>query len=132
MRALKKDIFDINYRVIGRNIIQLRKKRGLGQDEVAERIGISMSHYSNCERAEKIFALEHLLAICRLFDVSLDQLLMGAVTDVRISNNTVEMMNERDNELIEELLTVQKGCSDEAVKYMIVICKMIANLDKQK
>ena len=131
MKALKREeIFDINYRVIGRNIMQLRNKAGFRQDDIAEKIGISMTHYSNCERGTKHFALEHILAICQLLNVSLDQVLAGAISDVRISSSAEGIEDNDENELLDEICVLQKGCSDEAKKSMVESCRIIANLDK--
>jgi transcriptional regulator with XRE-family HTH domain len=52
-------------RQLGRRINQLRKLRGLTQEELAERAGISVSFLSMIERAERV---PHLTTLAQLAD----------------------------------------------------------------
>ncbi len=62
---------------IANRLLQLRKERGLSQEDLAERIGISRQSVSKWERAEASPDTDNLIALARLYGVSLDELLLG-------------------------------------------------------
>ena len=62
---------------IANRLLQLRKERGLSQEELAEKIGISHQSVSKWERAEASPDTDNLIALARLYGVSLDELLLG-------------------------------------------------------
>ena len=62
---------------IGKRIVALRKKRSLTQAQLAELLGISIKHCSSVERGVSSFSLELLIELCKIFDVSLDYLVLG-------------------------------------------------------
>ena len=53
----------------------LRKKEGLTQQEVADKIGINRSSYSNWEKGRREPSFENLSMLACIFDVSIDYLL---------------------------------------------------------
>ena len=68
------------YRLLGLNIAYYRKLKGLSQETLAERVGISRTHMSRIETADcavsldVIFALSDALKVApsRLFDFRVD------------------------------------------------------------
>ena len=68
------------YRLLGLNIAYYRKLKGLSQETLAERVGISRTHMSRIETADcavsldVIFALSDALTVApsRLFDFRVD------------------------------------------------------------
>ena len=74
----------ISYVSLGRNIRDIRRKRRIRQSEMASRLEISLTHYSNCERGIRKISLEMLLRVCVALDVPLEMLLTGAVDSVAI------------------------------------------------
>ena len=60
---------------IANRLVTLRKKNGLSQEELADKIGISRQAVSKWERAESSPDTDNLIALARLYGVSLDELL---------------------------------------------------------
>lgn len=67
----------IDYFKIGQNIRQLRKAKGLSQEELAEKIGISVTHMSHIETANTKLSLPVFLALSDVLNVRCDDLLKG-------------------------------------------------------
>ncbi len=65
-------------RALGAAARRLRIDRGLTQQQVAERIGMSRSHYSNLESGRGMVSLVRLRVLCRVLDVALDDLVEAA------------------------------------------------------
>ncbi|MBQ3485430.1 MAG: helix-turn-helix domain-containing protein [Clostridia bacterium] len=61
--------------ILADKIIDLRKKNGWSQEEMADRLGVSRQAVSKWEGAQSIPDLERVLAMSRLFGVSTDYLL---------------------------------------------------------
>jgi transcriptional regulator with XRE-family HTH domain len=66
--------FTMNPHDLGRRIKELRQAKRLSQARLAERIGIDQSQISRIENGESGATLETLLALSRVFNVSLDEL----------------------------------------------------------
>lgn len=60
--------------VVGRRVATLRCERGMTQDEVASKVGITSRTVGNVEREETMPDITVLVALAELFDVSLDYL----------------------------------------------------------
>lgn len=83
---------------------QLRKKQGLSQEELAEKIGVSRQAVSKWERAEASPDTDNLILLSKLYGVSLDELLR--TDSVQIGSEGVSLKKE------------DYGFSDESVKEM--------------
>lgn len=53
----------------------VRKKCGLTQQNMADKLGISLNAYQKYEQAERSPSLERLVIIADIFDISIDYLL---------------------------------------------------------
>lgn len=60
---------------IANRLVKLRKKHGLSQEELADRLGISRQAVSKWERAESSPDTDNLICLAKLYGVSLDELL---------------------------------------------------------
>jgi len=98
---------------IANRLFELRKQKGLSQEELAEKIGVSRQAVSKWERAESAPDTDNLIVLAKLYEVSLDNLLFtkepiekrapdetGCIsivpkggTEVRISVDGVEVKN---------------------------------------
>jgi transcriptional regulator with XRE-family HTH domain len=58
-------------------LYELRKKSGLSQEELAEKLGVSRQAVSKWERSESSPDTDNLIALARLYDLSLDELIYG-------------------------------------------------------
>ena len=64
--------------MLGSRIAALRRRAGLSQSELARRLRISPSAVGMYEQGRREPAVEVLLAMAKIFDVSMDYLLTGA------------------------------------------------------
>lgn len=62
---------------LGENIQQLRKRHGLSQDALAERLDVSRQAVSKWERDEAVPELDKLVALSQAFGITLDELVTG-------------------------------------------------------
>jgi len=76
---------------IANRLYELRKQNNLSQEELAERIGVSRQAVSKWERAESSPDTDNLIALARMYGVSLDTLLN---TSEPIPNFTAEKPND--------------------------------------
>ena len=61
--------------ILADKIIDLRKKAGWSQEELAQQLGVSRQSVSKWEGAQSVPDLDRILALSRLFGVSTDYLL---------------------------------------------------------
>lgn len=58
-------------------LLEMRKKHGFSQEELAERLGVSRQAVSKWERSEASPDTDNLIALAKLYGVSLDSLIYG-------------------------------------------------------
>ena len=90
---------EVDYKVLGARIKEVRLNRGLTQDNLAEMVGCNTSHISNIENSYTKLSLNVLLAIANSLDTSVDYLLCNQV------NDTSSALNK-------EILRVLQTCDD--------------------
>ena len=62
---------------IANKLYNLRKKNGLSQEALAEKLGISRQSISKWERAESSPDTDNLISLAKLYNISLDELLLN-------------------------------------------------------
>ena len=67
--------------IFAEKLIQLRKKSGWSQEELAEQMGVSRQSISKWEGAQSIPDLEKIIRLAKLFSVSTDYLLLDEMGD---------------------------------------------------
>ncbi|NDO51588.1 helix-turn-helix transcriptional regulator [Lachnospiraceae bacterium MD335] len=67
----------INYQLIGKRIKEVRRARGISQEVLAERSGLSAQYVSQIETAVRQASLRSLVNIANVLEVSVDALLYG-------------------------------------------------------
>jgi len=72
---------------IGNRILQLRKNENMTQVELSEMLGISHQAVSKWENGESLPDIEQLLRLSKLFDRSIEQLLLGYSDELSINSN---------------------------------------------
>ncbi len=60
---------------IANRLVNLRKEKGLSQEQLAEKIGVSRQAVSKWERSEASPDTDNLIMLARLYEISLDELL---------------------------------------------------------
>ena len=79
---------------IANRLVELRKKSGLSQEELADKLGLSRQAVSKWDRAEASPDTDNLICLAKLYNVSLDDLLK---TDVPIED-IVREQKEKEEE----------------------------------
>lgn len=114
---------------IGRNMRRERKRAGLTQNEMAQKLDISETHYSNLERAKRGLNIEFLIEFCAALDIPLERLLIGAVTGVRIHDEEAAIGTSEDDELIGQIAEIIHTCGPTAKQCLLDVCLKIAEVD---
>lgn len=104
---------DINFKLIGKRIKEVRKQRSLTQADLAELTGMSNSYISYIETAKKQASLESLVQISNALGVTVDELLCGNQlysptdyqTDIDLLMDDCSLLERR---FIYELISVAK------------------------
>lgn len=96
--------------ILADKIIELRKKNGWSQEELADQLGVSRQAVSKWESASSIPDLERVLAMSRLFGVSTDYLLKD------------EIEGEAPASVVEEPSAIARRVSmEEAGEYLRIV-----------
>ena len=109
----------LDYTVIGQRIKQARLAKNLTQEDLAEKIDISVAFLSRVERGNSHINLKRLNQLCRLLDVSEGYILNGA------SSNSENYLDKEFSELI-------KSCSPENQRLIYNIAKVITDSENEE
>ena len=83
----------------GDNLYSLRKSKGISQEELAERLGVSRQAVSKWERNEAYPDTENLIAISKLFGVTIDELINSPdLPNFEYGTESLEGETETDTE----------------------------------
>ena len=80
---------------IANKLVELRKKNGLSQEELADKLGLSRQAVSKWERAESSPDTDNLICLAKLYNVSLNDLLNTDETIEEISREVKEKEEEK-------------------------------------
>ena len=69
---------------IGKNLSELRKKRGLTQAELAVQLNYSDKAISKWEHGDAMPSIENLIAICQFYNITLDQLTKEGISNIKV------------------------------------------------
>lgn len=109
----------IDYSVIGSRIKQARLAKNMTQEDLADKIDISVAFLSRVERGNSHINLKRLNQLCDLLDVSEGYLLNGA-------------SSSSENYLDKEFTDLIKSVSPEKQKLIYNVAKAIAETDMEE
>lgn len=89
----------MNQKIFTENIRMLRKKAHYRQSDVSRMLNIQRQTYSNYENASRTPPLEIVVALSKLYHVSVDYLLCGDTTSFDTSSN---LLSPEEKELLAE------------------------------
>ena len=99
---------------IADRLVELRKKNGYSQEQLAEKLGLSRQAVSKWERAEASPDTDNLICLAKLYNVSLDDLLDTDQSIEEIATETKEKEEEKeDDEKISKLVEKLEEKEDE-------------------
>ncbi len=104
----------IDYSVIGERLKLARKEKHLTQEQLAEKIDVSIAFLSRIERGSSQINLKRLSQICEILDVTEGDILNG------VSNKSTKYLDF-------EFANLLKSCSSEKQKLIYDVAKVIAN-----
>ena len=80
----------------GDKLIALRKKKGLSQEELAEKLSVSRQSVSKWESNNTYPETDKIVQICNIFECTMDDLINDNITDIesieRKSKNNINVM----------------------------------------
>lgn len=85
-------------------LYELRKQKGLSQEELANRLNVSRQTISKWEVGESSPDMEKLVAISELFDISLDELVLDKVVKKEETSEQI-VKSELYSDIKEHVLT---------------------------
>ncbi len=108
----------LDYSAIGKRIKDARKKSGLSQEQLAEKVWISTTHMSHIESGSTKLSLVVLADIAAVLGVSTDSLLFGASEDAVHKNAEALLRSctKEQAEVIFEIIKSAKGAMDKNLR----------------
>lgn len=97
---------DVDLAEIGKRIQSRRKQQGLTQEQLADRMNVSIQMISNLERGNKAIRIDNLINLCQILDVSTDYILTGKETqdDFHALTARIEALSPANRKMIEMLV----------------------------
>jgi len=112
---------------IGNKIMELRKKNGLSQEELAEKIGVARQTISKWELGETSPDLKQSKELSKIFKVSLDELTNNDIKEVLVEKTS---NTERLAGLILKLIKVAVVLVITFPIVLIILCILFKNVRK--
>ena len=107
----------VDYVIIGQRLKVARKKAGLTQQELAEKLNLSIAFISRVERGSSHINLKRLTEFCSILNISEGEILNG-------------VSNSNEKYLVSEFADILNKCSPLRQKLIYKISKIIAEEDE--
>ena len=104
----------VDFSIIGKRLKEARKKKGLTQEQLVEKMGVSIAYLSKVETGKIHINLERLSEICGILEVSEGEILNG------VSNNSEKYLHSEFYELLTR-------CSSKEQKLAYKILQVISD-----
>ncbi len=106
----------LDYSIIGQRIKQARLAKNYTQDELSEKLDVSIAFLSRVERGSSHINLKRLHQLCNLLDVSEGYILNGASSD-------------SENYLTQEFNDLIKSCTADKQRLIYKVAKIISEAE---
>lgn len=107
----------MDYYKIGQKVRRYRKAKGLSQEELAERIGISVTHMSHIETGNTKLSLPVLVDLANELEVQTDELLKDSPTSKSTFKNELESIldscSQKETRIILDTVKAMKIAFDK-------------------
>ena len=104
----------LDYTIIGERLKKARLAKKLTQEQLAEKLDVSVAFLSRAERGDVKINLSRISQLCDILDISISNVLTGTVS------------NSKDY-LTEDFSNLLKSCPPEKLKLIYDIAKVIIN-----
>ena len=112
-----QDIMNLNMKEIGKRISDRRKKLGIKQNILAEKLDISNNHMSGIENGKATPSVALFVKICDELNVTPDFLLLGSMHSNRVSKDASDLLQK---------------CSDQEIEMIMQLVQHFVELREQK
>ena len=91
---------------IGKRIQTRRKQQGLTQEQLADKMDVSIQMVSNLERGNKAIRIDNLIKLSQTLNISTDYILTGKETTEDMQTLTEQMaaLSQRDRKMMKVLI----------------------------
>ena len=108
----------MDYYQIGQRIRKYRKAQGFSQEQLAERVGISVTHMSHIETGNTKLGLSVLVALADALEVQCDDLLRDRHYDRRGAENEIaELLDSCKEKQLRIMLDILRTTKKSLDKY---------------
>ncbi len=108
----------MDYFKIGQRIRKYRKAHGLSQEQLAERVGISVTHMSHIETGNTKLSLAVLVELAQTLEVQTDDLLREEFYGRRgAENEALNLLQQCDERQVRILLDILRSAKIAMDKY---------------
>lgn len=94
---------------IGKTLVERRRHLGISAKDLAQVSGVSASHISMVERAERVPSMETLFLLCEALETSVPALLLQTLEEQEQIDLMAPIIAPKLANLIESLLTTRMG-----------------------
>lgn len=93
-------------KAIGKRISNRRKNLNYTQEQIAEKMDVSIQMVSNLERGNKAIKIDNLIKISEILNVSTDYILTGkhSEKDIGIVLNKIDKLSDNDYKMIDMII----------------------------
>ena len=104
------DLVEIGKRIQGR-----RKQMGLTQEQLADKMDVSIQMVSNLERGNKSIRIENLIKLSEILNISTDYILMGKETtgDMQVLTEQMASLSQKERKMMKLLMDFCLSENDE-------------------
>ena len=116
---------------IANRLLELRKKNGYSQEELANKLGISRQSVSKWERAEASPDTDNLILLAKIYNVSIDELLGASSVDVeelRSNNEVVEENTQKFDKKVKKYSLIDKTISTIILSASVITYILLGSL----
>lgn len=100
---------------IGKRIQGRRKQMGLTQEQLADKMDVSIQMVSNLERGNKSIRIENLIKLSEILDISTDYILTGKETteDMQVLTEQMASLSQKERKMMKLLMDFCLSENDE-------------------
>ena len=108
-----------NLEAIGKRISLTRRAKGMTQETLAEKLGVSPKHISHIECGTSSLSLKSLIEFCKIFDCSMDYIIFG--------NSESKLLSKLPSEITDILHTGTDADLDRLNRYLHIYVELLSN-----